>query len=758
MKCKKIIAGLFIYAGFASSVFSQTTGKVVDTNQQPVEGATIVMQLPDSTYLGATISAADGTFTLEPEPEDYQLIIQHLLYQTKQVKGQARDAGVITLESKDYNLEEVVIEGERPFVTVEQGKLSYDISAISEKHIVNNAYEAICKLPGVQDRNGKLSLVGVKDVTVILNGKASTLTQEQLIEMLKNTSASQVQTAEVMYNTPPEYHVRGAAINIVTAKADDNTIQSELSASYSNQYFSSYSGNVNFLLTKGKSSLNVSYNPGYSHIMTVMDLASQHTYDGKVYDITQTQKINTKGWKHNIYAEYGYQINEDNELSVGYNGALSDNGKGTIDVNGNFQNSHNDKLQDSRLHNVFARYSSGFGLDFGVDYTDYTMNDKNRLESKLTDNTRQLLDYTSDQKIRKFSIYADQSHALANDWTLKYGVRYDYTDNKNTQFFNQTEGKDNVGNFSSRLYEQITNFYGGFDKEFENGLSLSLSATGEYYSIGNYHKWAVYPQASLTYSPSEKHTFMLGVSSEKDYPTYWDMQTSTTYMNAYEELQTIEGLRPANVYSVNANYLFLQKYMLSLFYERTNDYFTMDMYQAKDRLSLVYRTQNWDYYQSFGMSANIPFNIGEWLSSQVNATVVNDRNRCDNFWDIPFDRKKWACMLAIQNHFSVGSNLGFDLDAMYRSSMISGISDTKPVFTVNVGAQWNFLKDKASLSLNCADLFDTMRMKVRNRYVGQHIDLNMGQYSRTVSVKFVYRFGGSISKEKKEVDSSRFGR
>ncbi len=755
---RRIIICTLIGAGFSFSAFSQTTGKVVDTNKQPVEGATIVMQLPDSTYLGAAISAADGTFVLEPEPDNYQLIVQHLLYQTIQVNGQARDAGIITLEVKNYNLEEVVIEGERPFVTVKQGKLNYDISAISEKHIVNNAYEAICKLPGVQDRNGKLSLVGAKDVTVILNGKASTLTQEQLIEMLKNTSASQVQTAEVMYNTPPEYHVRGAAINIVTAKADDNTIQSELSASYSNQYFSSYSGNVNFLMTKGKSSLNVSYNPGYSHMMTVMDLASQHTYDGKVYDITQTQKINTKGWKHNIYAEYGYQINEDNELSVGYNGALSDNGKGTIDVNGNFQNSHNDKLQDSRLHNVFARYSSGFGLDFGVDYTDYTMNDKNRLESKLTDNTRQLLDYTSDQKIRKFSVYADQSHGLANDWTLKYGVRYDYTDNKNSQFFNQTEGKDDVGNSSSRLYEQITNFYGGFDKEFENGLSLSFSATGEYYSIGDYHKWAVYPQASLTYSPSEKHTFMLGVSSEKDYPTYWDMQTSTTYMNAYEEVQTIEGLRPANVYSVNANYLFLQQYMLSLFYERTNDYFTMDMYQAKDRLALVYRTQNWNYYQSFGMSANIPFNIGEWLSSQVNATVVNDRNRCDNFWDIPFDRKKWACMLAMQNHFSVGSNVGFDLDAMYRSSMISGISDTKPVFTVNVGAQWNFLKDKATLSLTCSDLFDTMRMKVRNRYAGQHIDLNMGQYSRTVSVKFVYRFGGSISKEKKEVDSSRFGR
>ena len=593
MKSKKIIVTLMC-AVFSISAFCQTTGKIVDTNQEPIEGATIIMQLPDSTYLGAAISAANGTFVLEPEPESYQLIVQHLLYQTRLVKGQARDVGIIALEPKDYNLEEVVIKGERPFVTVERGKLNYDISAITEKHIVNNAYEAICKLPGVQDRNGKLSLVGAKDVTVILNGKASTLTQEQLIEVLKNTSASQIQTAEVMYNTPPEYHVRGAAINIVTAKAADNTIQSELSASYSNQYFSSYSGNVNFLMTKGKSSLNVSYNPGYSHIMTVMDLASMHDYDGKTYDITQTQQINTKGWRHNIYAEYGYLINENNELCVGYNGASLDNGKGTIDVNGNFQNSHNDKLQESRMHNVFARYSSGFGLDFGMDYTDYTMNDYNRLESKLTDDTRQLLDYTSDQKIRKFSVYADQSHGLANDWTLKYGVRYDYTDNKNCQFFNQTEGKNGVGNSSSRLYEQITNFYGGFDKEFENGLSLSFSATGEYYSIGDYHKWAVYPQASLTYSPSEKHTFILGVSSEKDYPTYWDMQTSTTYMNAYEEVQTIEGLRPANVYSVNANYLFLQKYMLSLFYERTNDYFTMDMYQAKDRLALVYRTQNWN--------------------------------------------------------------------------------------------------------------------------------------------------------------------
>lgn len=109
MKYLKIaLIWIFLLCG-SISVWSQIRGKIVDTNRNPVEGATIVMLLPDSTYLGVAISATDGTFILEQTPENYQLIVQHLLYQTKQVKGQMHDVGIITLEAKDYNLEEVVI-------------------------------------------------------------------------------------------------------------------------------------------------------------------------------------------------------------------------------------------------------------------------------------------------------------------------------------------------------------------------------------------------------------------------------------------------------------------------------------------------------------------------------------------------------------------------------------------------------------------------------------------------------------------------
>lgn len=79
MKSKRSI-GLSLFIALPVYAFSQVIGKIINTSNQPVDGATIVMQLPDSTYLGAAISAADGTFRLEPEPEKYQLIVQHLLY------------------------------------------------------------------------------------------------------------------------------------------------------------------------------------------------------------------------------------------------------------------------------------------------------------------------------------------------------------------------------------------------------------------------------------------------------------------------------------------------------------------------------------------------------------------------------------------------------------------------------------------------------------------------------------------------------
>ena len=75
-----------ILSSFHSVVWGQTiSGKVIDNEQQPIVGATIILQSIDSTYISASVSDSNGEFILNKEPEEYRLVIQHLSYQTKQI-------------------------------------------------------------------------------------------------------------------------------------------------------------------------------------------------------------------------------------------------------------------------------------------------------------------------------------------------------------------------------------------------------------------------------------------------------------------------------------------------------------------------------------------------------------------------------------------------------------------------------------------------------------------------------------------------
>lgn len=161
-----------ILCSFHAVVWGQTIkGKVSDNEQRPITGATIILQTIDSIYISASISDINGEFILNGQPEKYRLVIQHLSYQTKQITSRGQDAGIIQLQPNEYALDEVVIKAEHPLIKVENGILGYNLKALAEKKAVNNAYEALTKLPGIQENRGTLSLAGAGKLTVVLNGK-----------------------------------------------------------------------------------------------------------------------------------------------------------------------------------------------------------------------------------------------------------------------------------------------------------------------------------------------------------------------------------------------------------------------------------------------------------------------------------------------------------------------------------------------------------------------------------------------------------
>lgn len=761
MRLNKVILFVISYivvGSFQTAVWGQTiSGKIIDSEQRPIEGATIVLQTVDSIYIDASISNADGIFTLNGQQEKYRLIIQHLLFHTKQVTGNGKNAGTIQLQPQDYALDEVVVKAERPFVKVENGRLGYNLVVLSEKQVVNNAYEALMRLPGVQESKGALTLVGAGNLTVILNGKPTTMDVGQLETLLRNTPVSRVEKAEVMYSAPPEYHVRGAVINVVLKRSNDYSFQGEVSADYKNQYFNSGGMKGNFRLSTPKMTFDVMYGANDVKNMEYIDLDSRHALKNERYDISQNEQLRSKYWNHNFRTAFEYNFNDNHTINVIYTGSYSPDQHNSSETTGNYQTSNVDKYLDTQMNNVTLQYHSGFGLEIGGDYTHYKSDNHQSLYADYQDGRQSSFSMVGGQRIDRYSIYADQKHSLSKGWSLGYGASYRFAKDRDFQTYDKVVGDIHTQNMYSDLKEQTTNFYVSLSKNYETGVSFSVSATGEYYTIGNYHKWAVYPQASLTYFKTPKHTFQFSLSTDKTYPGYWDMQSSVSYLNGYTELWGTPGLKPMTNYNLNGSYILKQKYIFNLFFMHTPDYFIQTPYQSTDRLALIYKNTNWNYMQLWGANIILPFKTGNWLDSRLTVAGMQMRQRCDDFFDIPFNRKKWVFSAMLDNTFKVNKNLAFELMGNVQTPVIQGTFDIESIFNLTAGLKWSFANDRMSLSARCNDILNTGMPKTKVRFKGQDLDMNSAFYSRAFTLNLSYRFGGYKKKNLKEVDTSRFG-
>ena len=548
MQLRKIKVLTFFFLSF---VCSQTTvygqmisGKIIDAEQLPIDGATIILQAMDSTYIAASISNTDGIFVFNSQQEEYRLIIQHILYETKQMAGKGNDVGTIQLQPKDYALDEIIIKAERPFVKVKNGLLGYNLAVLTQNQLVNNAYEALTKIPGVQEERGILTLAGAGKLTIILNGKPTTMDAGQLETILRNTPVNRVEKVEVMYSAPPEYHVRGAAINVVLKRSNDYSFQGEISADYKNQYFNDGGMNGNFRLSTPKMAFDVMYGVNNVKKMEYIDLDSKHTLKEELHSITQNEQLRSKYWKHDLRAAFEYNFNDKNNINIAYTGSYTPDQYNNSRTSGNYQTGNVDKYIDNQMHNVTLQYHSGFGLEIGGDYTYYTSNNNQCLHTDYQNGNQSSFSMVGGQKIDRYSIYVDGKHSLSKGWNLGYGVSYRFAKDLDFQTYDKVTGDIQTQNTYSNLREQTASFYVSLSKNYATGTSLSVSATGEYYTIGNYHKWAVFPQASLTYFKTPEHLFQLSLSTDKTYPSYWDMQSSVSYLNGYTELWGTPNLKP----------------------------------------------------------------------------------------------------------------------------------------------------------------------------------------------------------------------
>lgn len=741
------------------------TGRITDERNVPLAYANVVLlSLPDSAFVSGTISGEDGEFSVSGHTEKGAsrcLKISSVGYRTLILDVREDEAGTIVLKEESTMLDGIVVHGERPLVKAEKGALTYDVGAMAEKSAVSNAYESVTRLPGVMEQNGRLTLMGAGEVTVILNGKPSSMTGEQLANLLKNIPVSNVQKAEVMYNAPARYRVRGAVINIELKrqKSEEAFVRGEAGGNFTQGEYARGSGSMNLSLVGRKITADVLYSADYTKIKTAYDFISHHTLDGRLHEVEQYNSGSKRNLTHNIRTALDYQITEGDNLNMAYTAAIAPDIRSLEKSRGNLSESVNAKSGDQQMHNFNIDYTSHWGTNAGLDYTYFSYPSVQDFTDRNGDAVRDFL-VNSRQRISRWNVYAGQTHALAGGWSLNYGIDFSFADEESSQAYSPQDGEDMSGlDSDTELDERTYNFYGGFEKSFGESLSLSLSVAGEYYKLADYTRWAVYPSMQLSYMPAASHTFLLSFSSDKAYPDYWEMQDITSYLNGYTKLVGNPDLRPSTDYTANFTYILKNKYMFDLYYTHVKDLFAQLAYQSPDELSMIYQSVNYDYEQNFGASVIIPFAVGGFWNSRVSLDGSCFRDVCHNYHGIGFERTAWRGLAMMNNTFKLASDpaVSLELNGMYVTSSIQGIYDLSSVWKVDAGLKWTSANKKAELRLKVNDIFDSATPDATVNYKGQHFEMNQHADSRYFSMSFTYKFGGFKSKERKEVDTSRFG-
>ena len=754
---------LFVGMAFICMIVTaQTIGKVLDSNKRPIEGVTVVMRTTDSTFVGAAVTDSCGAFSIKLTKDSYLLNFQHLLYKPLEKRFSGANAGIIALQEREFSLKEVVVKGELPQVKVQDGALVYDIANMAKKSTISNAYESILHLPGVIEQSEGFTLAGANGVTILLNGKPTSMTEEQLTNLLKNIPISNVEKVEVMYSAPAKLRVRGAAINIVMKnnKTVNSQLRGEIGANYTQRRSAGSNENISLSFSNKKLSTDILYSADYKKLHQGLDIKSKHTMNNNVYDIEQINSGYKRSITHNVRVGTSYQINSNNNLNVAYTAAITPNKKNVEKSIGNFSNSENIKTVDERMHNVSVDYSHGKGLNLGVDYTYYNSPSTQNFTSTTSTNETNNFLADAEQTINRWKIYVGKTHSFKNKWEINYGFDVSLADDKNSQVYHDSGSNDmSSQNTSSNLKEQTYNLYAGFEKDFGEKVSLSMSAAGEYYKMASFHKWYVYPTMQLSYAPASGQILQLNFSSDKSYPDYWSMQEQTSYLNGYAEIQGNPYLKPSTDYTAEIVYILKNKYMANLYFSHVQNKFEQLAYQAADKLSLIYQTVNYDYTQQIGLTLVLPFSINGIWDTRFTLDGTYNKAVDKSYHNLSFNIDKFRGIAVMNNTFKLTSkpDIRLEVDGIYCSPMLQGIYTLTPIWKVDSGLKMIFANQHAELRINGSDLFNSSIPNAKVNYKGQNLKMNQKPDERAVMFSFTYKFGGYKAKQHKAVDTSRFG-
>ncbi|UAB75253.1 TonB-dependent receptor domain-containing protein [Mesoflavibacter sp. SCSIO 43206] len=433
-------------------------------------------------------------------------------------------------------------------------------------------------------------------------------------------------------------------------------------------------------------------------------------------------KFDDKG--HQLTADFQYVIDKEEQFTF-----LDENYDFTEDANPEpFQREQIYQTEDQKEYLVQAdyvlpigedsRFEAGYRGSFQNEVTDYLLEQEDITDGSLfvNDTITNVFDYSENVN----ALYTQYGTKLGK-FSFLLGLRLEHT---------QLKGK-----IDSRLSDQELNDAFGFpiDTDFDkNYLGL-------------------FPTVNLIYNlakeDQKEESITLGYNRRINRPRGWFINPFPTRSSRTRVFQGNPNLDPAFSSTFDLGYLKRwDKLTLttSVYYQHETDSFERVQENTgsvtTDGINII-RTipVNLSTNKRTGAELGVLYNPEKWLrlNSSINFFQFNTEGE---FNGVDYSAKNTSWFARFSSKVTLPAKIDWQTNAFYRGARSDAQSDTDGIFSMDLAFSKEIFKDKATLSLNVRDVFNSRKRNSVTTTATERVTSEFQWRQRQITLSMIYRF------------------
>ena len=738
----------------------QVSGIVIDKDfKEPMPYVTIIINDMNGKLISGNSSQDDGSFTIKDIPAGkYIFMAQFIGYNTYSTEIEISknrsilEIGTIELEPNIALLDDVTVIAEQS--TIVQ-KIDRKVINVGKDLTTSGASAAdiMRNLPTLTvDQDGNIAMRGNDNVRILVDGKPTNIPAAQLLKQIPSTS---IKSIELITNHSAKYNPEGMSgiINIILHK------NSNLG----------FNGNINTGVTVGKNvrtngSLDMNYRVGKINLFANAGTNfGKREMNGRISNFLDNSReeilfINdNNSYLYKIGVDY--YLDDNNTLSF-YTNQNKYFGEpfGDIDIL-YFDEPANNINQKFNLDN--ENLSSTYNFDYKHEFkkeghsieleANYNIVDGSEIAKfNFTGGEGNFSNYqddvSDDNSNTTFNL--DYVNPLNDKSKLELGLEARQRESDNKYRTTSSNLSDADFNYDNSIYSFYTTYGQTFEKwSYQLGVRLEqydVEAVLNGDKIFEDDYLTAYPTAYVSYQLSEKKTLQLNYGRRVDRP-------GLSQVNPVREFSTprITGLgnpelNPQFTNSIELNYtqnFEKGNFTGGVFYRMINNEINQTILEdPEDPSRLLLTFINGDDNSSYGLELSGSYKPFKWWSINPSFEMYHQNTR-GVIGTEPIEVKNNAFNFRVSNNFKATDALSFQVFGYYRSPSEEMQFKSQEMYFVNAGARLNLLKDKATLSLNFTDVFNTQKFTF-NTDLPYKQSGSFKPESQAVYLGFSYKFGG----------------